>query len=163
MPLYCTTNAVEMLLPENVIVDSVANPAANPFNRNAETTTVTDIGFFISQASQEIDGALGTIYDVPFKRTIVGDAVDYPAPIPRICSVLAASLIYNQKLQGGDSQESQAQQKREDWAREQLRFIQNGQTHLPNQRMTRSNRFVRNTILNAPRNPAQGGKSEGSK
>ena len=162
MPLYCTTDAVGKLLPNNVIIEG-ENPDANPFDRSAENTTIDDIEFFIRQAAQEIDGALGTMYDVPFKKTIVGDAVDYPAPIPRICTVLAASLIYNQKLQGGDSEESQAQQKREDWAREQLVQIQNGQLRLPNQRATRSNRFVRNTILNAPRNPAQGGKSEGGK
>lgn len=160
MALYCTINDVGNLLPDNVIIEG-ENSDANPFDRNADNITVANIEFFIRQAAQEIDGNLGTIYDVPLKKTIVDDSVDYPTPIPRICAVLAAAIIYNQKLQGGDSEESQAQKERENWARAQLAFIQNGQLRLPNQRATRSNKFVRNTLLNAPRNPASGGKSEG--
>lgn len=162
MPLYCTTEAVGKLLPDNVIIEG-ENPDNNPFDRNAENTLIEDVEYFIKQAASEIDGTLGTIYDVPFKKTIVDDSLDYPAIISRLCAVLAAGLIYDQKLQGADSQSSDAQKKREDWAREELTLIQNGERRLQAQRATRSDRFVRNTIRNAPRNPAKDGKSDGTR
>jgi phage gp36-like protein len=121
-----------------------------------------DLDYFIQQASDEIDGALGTQYDVPLKKVNFDGEVNYPKPIQEITSILAASRIYEQPLQGTDRQLSEVVKERLKWAYDQLYKIQNGELRILGNRNTRGNRFIRSTILNVPSNPTKGGKSGGA-
>jgi len=155
---YCTTNDIKQYLPEGIVVEG-DNPSPDPMNPSPETLATVDIDFFNEQASAHIDGALNTQYDTPLKKTNQGGVVGYPYPIPSICALLASQMIWEQRLQGSDRQRSEAQKQREQWAYDELARIQNGERRLVGQRYTRAHRFVRGTLLNAPKNPAVEGKS----
>lgn len=156
---YCSDTDVKQYLPEGIVSEG-ENPTPNPMNPAPETLMDIDIDFFIQQACAHIDGALATQYDVPLVQTNIGGVVGYPVPIPSIAALLASQMIWEQRLQGADRQRSDSQKEREAWAHAELAKIQNGERLLLGQVSLRANRFMRNTLMNAPRNPAVGGKSE---
>jgi hypothetical protein len=158
---YCSVADVKQYLPQNIIIEG-QNPDPNPFNPAPETLPSVNIEFFIDQACIQIDSALASIYDVPLKQINFGGDVDYPPPIPAVSALLAAQMIWEQRLQGSDSQRSESQKEREKWAQNELTLIQNGERRLVGQRATRGNRYVRNTALDIPKNPVKDGKSQGS-
>jgi hypothetical protein len=158
---YCTVDNVKQYLPQNIIIEG-QNPDPNPFNPSPETLPSINIEFFIEQACIEIDSALATIYDVPLKKINFGGDVQYPPPVPSIAALLASQMIWEQRLQGTDSQRSESQKEREKWAHDELTMIQNGERRLMAQRATRGNRYVRNTALDIPKNPVKDGKSTGA-
>jgi hypothetical protein len=96
---YCTIEAVKQYLPPNVVTEG-ENPLPNFRNPAPETASNVNLGFFIQQASADIDANLATIYDVPLKQVNIGGEVSYPHPIPVICAILAAQMFYSQALQG---------------------------------------------------------------
>ena len=157
---YCTVADVKKYLPQNIITEG-QNPDPNPFNPSPETLPVVNIEFFIEQACIQIDSALSTIYDTPLKKINFGGDVHYPPPIPTIAALLASQMIWEQRLQGVDSQRSESQKERERWAYSELTLIQNGERRLVSQRATRGNRYIRNTALDIPKNPVKDGKSQG--
>lgn len=156
---YCDESDVKQYLPEGIVTQG-QNATPNPMNPSPESLTNVDIDFFIQQACAHIDGALATQYDVPLVKSNQGGDVGYPQPVPSIAALLAAQMIWEQRLQGADRQRSDSQKEREAWAHSELARIQNGERLLIGQVNLRANRFVRNTLMNAPRNPASGGKSD---
>ncbi len=158
---YCTTNDVKQYLPPNVVTEG-DNPIPNFRNPTPESASNIDLDFFIQQASAEIDANLATMYDVPLKQVNMGGDVSYPHPVPVICAILAAQMYYMQALQGAESQYSDAQKQRFDFAQNQLVRIQNGEIRLFGQRNLRGERFVRSTLRGMPVNPAEGKRSKGS-
>ena len=157
---YCMIADVEQYLPQNIVVEG-QNPDPNPYDPAPETLPITNIDFYVQQACMDIDSMLGTIYDIPLKKVNQGGDVQYPMPISQIAALLAAEMIYEQRLQGADRQHSEAQKDRYLWAHDELMAIQNGERRLIGQRNTRGSRFVRGTLPNVPRNPAEGGRSKG--
>ena len=158
---YCSTEDVKQYLPPNVVTEG-DNPTPNFRNPTPESAANVDLDFFIQQASADIDANLATQYDVPLKQVNIGGEVNYPHPIPVICAILAAQMYYMQALQGAESQYSDAQKQRFDFAQNQLVRIQNGEIRLFGQRNLRGERFVRSTIRGMPVNPAEGKRSKGS-
>ena len=158
---YCTTSDVKQYLPPNVVAEG-DNPTPNFRNPAPETATNIDLDFFIEQASSQIDANLSIQYDVPLKQMNLGGDLSYPHPIPVICAILAAQMYYMQALQGAESQYSDAQKQRFDFAQNQLVRIQNGEIRLFGQRNLRGERFVRSTLRGMPVNPAEGKRSKGS-
>ena len=156
---YCTIEAVKRYLPPNVVTEG-ENPVPNFRNPAPETASNLNLEFFIQQASADIDANLALIYDVPLKQINIGGEVAYPHPIPVICAILAAQLVYTQALQGADKQFAESQKERFDLAQNQLVRVQNGEIRLFGQRNTRGDRFVRAT-LRGPNNPRKDGKSTG--
>lgn len=159
--LYCSKEDVKKYLPPNVVVEGT-NPTPNFRNPTPESVFNIDLDYFITQASDEIDGSLATQYDVPLKKVNFDGEINYPKPIPEIAAILAAARIYEQKLQGADRQYSEAVKQRVTWSYDQLYKMQNGELRIYGNRNTRGDRFVRSTIRNVPRNPAEGGRSKGS-
>jgi phage gp36-like protein len=158
---YCSTEDVKQYLPPNVVTEG-DNPTPNFRNPTPESAANVDLDFFIQQASADIDANLATQYDVPLKQVNIGGEVNYPHPIPVICAILAAQMYYMQALQGAESQYSDAQKQRFDFAQNQLVRIQNGEIRLFGQRNLRGERFVRSTLRGMPVNPAEGKRSKGS-
>jgi len=158
--LYCSKEDVKKYLPPNIVVEGT-NPSPNYRNPNAESVMNIDLDYFVEQASDEIDGALATQYDVPLKKVNFDGEVSYPKPILEITAILAAARIFEQKLQGADRQYSESIKARTQWAYEQIYKIQNGEMRLYGNRNTRGDRFVRGTLRNVPKNPAVDGKSKG--
>jgi phage gp36-like protein len=159
--LYCTKEDVKKYLPPNITVEG-DNPTPNYRNPNPESVFNIDLDYFIEQASDEVDGSLGTQYDIPLKKVNFDGEINYPRPIPEIVAIFAASRIYEQKLQGADRQNSDAIKERTKWAYEQLYKLQNGELRIYGNRNTRGDRFVRSTIRNVPKNPAVDGRSKGN-
>ena len=159
--LYCSKEDVKQYLPPNIVVEG-SNPTPNYRNETPESVYNVNIDYFIQQASDEVDGALATQYDVPLKRINFDGEINYPKPIPEIVAILAAARIFEQKLQGADRQYSEAIKARVTYAYDQLYKFQNGELRIYGNRNTRGDRFVRSTIRPIPKNPAQGGKSGGS-
>lgn len=157
---YCTTQDVKQYLPPNVVTEG-DNPTPNFRNPTPESASNVNLDFFIKQASDQIDANLGTQYDVPLKQINLGGEVSYPHPIPVICAILAAQMYYMQALQGAESQYSEAQKVRFDFAQNELVRIQNGELRLFGQRNLRGDRFVRSTLRGMPVNPAEGKRSKG--
>lgn len=158
---YCTTTDVIQFLPPNIIVEgTVADP--DPYNPAPSTLATIDMDYFIVQSCSRIDSALSSIFDVPLKKINQGGLILYPAPITTIAAILAAQMIFEQRLQGADREKSDYQKEREEWAENELLMIQNGERRMIGQRSTRSSRFVRNTLWNIPKNPAEGGRSKGN-
>lgn len=155
---YCTEADVRQYLPPNVTTEG-DNPAPNYRNPSPETVSQQDIIYFIEWASMYVDSILGALFDVPFKRVNHGGEVDFPRPIKQITSIFAAQQIYAQKLQGADKNYSEAQSKREEFAKDLLRRIQNGEVHMMGQRGNHGDRYVRSSLRNSPRNPGVGNKS----
>ena len=158
---YCSTEDVKQYLPPNVVTEG-DNPTPNFRNPTPESAANVDLDFFIQQASADIDANLATQYDVPLKQVNIGGEVNYPHPIPVICAILAAQMYYMQALQGAESQYSDAQKQRFDFAQNQLVRIQNGEIRLFGQRNLRGERFVRSTLRGMPVNPAEDKRSKGS-
>jgi phage gp36-like protein len=158
--LYCSKEDVKKYLPPNIVVEGT-NPTPNYRNPNAESVFNIDIDFFVEQASDEIDGALSTQYDVPLKKVNFDGEISYPKPILEIAAILAAARIFEQKLQGADRQYSEAIKARVEWAYQQIYKIQNGELRIFGNRNTRGDRFVRGTLRGVPRNPAEGNRSKG--
>jgi hypothetical protein len=156
---YCSEDDVKQYLPEGIVTEG-QNATPNPMNPSPESLNDVDIEFFIQQACSHIDGALATQYDTPLVKSNQGGDVGYPLPIPSIAALLASQMIWEQRLQGADRQRSDSQKEREAWAHSELTRIQNGERLLVGQVNLRANRFVRNTLMNTPRNPASGGKSD---
>ena len=123
------------------------------------TVPLVNIDFFIQQASQRIDGMLRPIYEVPLKKINEGGVFNYPSPIPYVCSLLASQMIYEQKLQGTDRARSESQKEKEAGAMDTLVAIANGEIILDGIKM-RGQRFVRNTLYNAPKSPAESGRTK---
>lgn len=159
--LYCSIQDVKKYLPPNVVVEG-ENPTPDYRNPTPESVANIDINYFVQQASDEVDAALATQYDVPLKKVNFDGEILYPRPIPEIVAVFAATRIFEQKLQGVDRQYSEAMKVRSDWAYDQLAKIQNGELRIFANRNTRGDRFVRSTLRGVPRNPAVDGKSKGS-
>lgn len=159
--LYCTEADVRQYLPPNVTTEG-DNPAPNYRNPSPETVSQQEIIYFIEWASQYVDSILGALYDVPFKMMNHGGEIGYPNPVKQISAIFAAQQIYAQKLQGADKNFSDAQVKREDFAKDTLQRIQNGEIHLIGQRGNRGDRYVRSSLRNSPKNPAVDGKSNRS-
>lgn len=157
---YCTIADVKRFLPPNVVSQG-QNPIPNPLKENPETLTDDEIGEWIDYACQDIDSALGTIYDVPLKKINQGGDVGYPSPITQVCALLTSEMIYERRLQGADRQRSEAQKEREQGAHDDLAAIQNGERTLLGQRNTHGSRFQRATLQDAPRNPAEGRRTKG--
>ncbi len=158
---YCSTEDLKQYLPPNVVTEG-DNPTPNFRNPTPESAANVDLDFFIQQASADIDANLATQYDVPLKQVNIGGEVNYPHPIPVICAILAAQMYYMQALQGAESQYSDAQKQRFDFAKNQLVRSQNGEIRLFGQRNLRGERFVRSTLRGMPVNPAEGKRSKGS-
>lgn len=158
--MYCTIDDVKVYLPNNVIVEGT-NPVPNPMNPEPDSVTTVNIEFYVKAAAQRINACLRTIYDVPLKKINQGGTIQFPDPVPFINAVLAAQMIYEQKLQGADREKSESQKSREENAEKTLTAIQNGELLLDGQRFTRSSRFVSNTLYPVPKNPAVEGKSQG--
>lgn len=156
---YCTVQDVKEYLPPNVVSEGT-NPFPNPRNPAPETLTVATVNFYIQQACGHIDAALGSIYDVPLAKTNMGGDIKYPDPISEMAAVMAAALIFEQRLQGADRQRSELVEQRVKEFKADLNAIKNGEVVLWGQRRTRGSRFVRNTLYNAPLNPAEGGRSK---
>jgi phage gp36-like protein len=160
--LYCSKEDVKKYLPPNIVVEG-DNPSPNYRNPTPESVYNIDLDYFVEQASDEIDGALATQYDVPLKKVNFDGEVNYPKPIQEITSILSAARIYEQTLQGADRQMSDAIKERIKWAYDQLARLQNGELRIYGNRNTRGDRFVRSTIRNVPKNPAESGKSDRSR
>lgn len=158
---YCSVADVKQYLPQNIVVEG-QNPDPNPFNPSPETLPSINIDFFIEQACIQIDSALATIYDVPLKQINFGGEIGYPPPIRAVAALLTSQIIWEQRLQGTDSQRSESQKEREKWAQGELMLIQNGERRLMGQRATRGNRYIRNTALDIPKNPVKDGQSKGT-
>ena len=157
---YCSVSDVKQYLPPNVVTEG-DNPVPNFRNPTPESASNINIDFFIQQASADIDASLATIYDVPLKQINMGGDVSYPHPIPVICARLSAQMYYMQALQGSDSQYSEAQNVRFDFAQNQIGRIQNGEIRLFGQRNLRGDRFVRSTLRGISINPTEGKRSKG--
>lgn len=161
MRKYCSVDDVVQFLPPNIITeDQVTTP--NPLNPAPETLTNIDMEYYIEQASNRIDSALATIYDVPLKKINQGGDIVYPNPISVIAAILTSQMIFEQRLQGADRVRSESQKEREKWAENELLLIQNGERRLYGIRNTRGNRFIRGTLPGIPFNPAEGRRSKGS-
>jgi phage gp36-like protein len=158
--LYCSKEDVKKYLPPNIVVEG-DNPDPNYRNPTPESVFNIDLNYFVEQASDEVDGALATQYDVPLKKVNFDGEIRYPNPIPEIVAILSAARIYEQKLQGADKQMSDAIKERNKWAYDQLYKMQNGELRIYGNRNTRGSRFVRSPLQGAPRNPAEGGRSKG--
>lgn len=158
--LYCSKEDVKKYLPPNIVVEGT-NPTPNFRNPTAESVMNIDLDYFVEQASDEIDGALATQYDVPLKKVNFDGEIGYPRPILEITAILAAARIFEQKLQGADRQYSESIKARTLWAYDQIYKIQNGEMRLYGNRNTRGDRFTRSTLRNIPKNPAVDGKSKG--
>jgi hypothetical protein len=158
---YCTIDDVKNYLPPNILPEG-SNDDPNPLNPAPETINNIEIEYYIKQAANRIDSALATIYEVPLKVVNQGGELAYPHPISTIASILASQIIFEIRLQGADRVKSESQKDREDWAEKELLQVQNGEIRLIGQRNTRGNRFIRGTLPNIPRNPAEGGRSKGS-
>jgi len=158
---YCQESDVISYLPPNVTIQG-SNPNLNFRNPSPETVTDIKIDYFIQQACDLIDAALATQYDIPLIQKRIGGDKRFPPPIPEIAAIWAAQLIWSIPIQGADRQSSEEQKRRWEWAQMELAKIQNGEIRLIGQRNTRANRFVRNTLYNVPRNPAEGGRSKGN-
>ena len=157
---YCTADDVKEFLPPNIIPEGdVVTP--DPLNPAPATLLTVDVYYFIVQACSRIDAALSPIFDVPLKKVNQGGVVGFPSPIPTIAAILTSQMIFEQRLQGVDRTRSESQKEREKWAEGELLLIQNGERRLLGQRNTRGNRFVRGTLPNIPKNPAEGGRSKG--
>jgi hypothetical protein len=156
--LYCSKEDVKKYLPPNIVVEGT-NPSPDYRNPTAESVLNIDIDYFVEQASDEIDGALSTQYDVPLKKVNFDGEIGYPRPILEITAILAAARIFEQKLQGADRQYSESIKTRVEWAYQQLYKIQNGELRIFGNRNTRGDRFVRGTLRGISKNPAEGGKS----
>jgi hypothetical protein len=159
--LYCSKQDVKKYLPPNITIEG-DNPSPSYRNPAPQTVYNIDLDYFIQQVSDEVDGSLSTQYEVPLKKINFDGEISYPKPIPEIVAILAASRIYEQKLQGADRQLSESTKDRIKWAYDQLDRIQDGRLRIYGIRNTRGDRFVRGTIRNIPKNPAEGGKSRGS-
>ena len=108
---YCTIEDVTRYLPDNVRVEGT-NPLPDPFDREPETLLTINIQFYILQASSVIESALKSLYDVPFRLVNEGGVRTYPTPLPQINALLAAMMIYEQRLQGADRARSDSQKER---------------------------------------------------
>lgn len=159
---YCSTEDVKKYLPKNIVVEG-DNPQPDYRNPTPESVFGIDLGYFIEQASDEVDAALSTQYDVPLKKVNFDGEIGYPRPIQEVVAILAAARIFEQKLMGSDRQFSEAIKGRVELAYNQLYKMQNGELRIYGNRNTRGDRFVRSTIRNIPKNPAVDGKSGGSK
>jgi len=162
MAKYCTASDVQRYLPINIIVQG-DNSSPNPFNPEPESVTIDDIEDYIQDASDRIDGALSTIYDIPLKKINQGGIVAYPHAITNICAILTSQMLFERRLQGADRQRSESQKEREKWAESELMLIQNGERRLVGQRPTRGSRFVRGTLWDMPKNPSVAHKSDGQR
>jgi hypothetical protein len=159
---YCGVDDVTTFLPPNILVEGNVDNL-DPLNPAPYNISIEDIEFFIDKACIRIDAALATMYDVPLKHINQGGTVDFPSPIRVVAAILTSQMIFEQRLQGADRERSESQKQREKWAEDELLLVQNGERKLLGIRATRGNRFVRGTLPNVPRNPAQSGKSEGHK
>jgi len=158
--LYCSKEDVKKYLPPNVVVEG-DNPTPDYRNPTPQSVFNIDLDYFVQAASDEVDGALATQYDVPLKKVNFDGEVNYPNPITEIVAIFAAARIYEQKLQGADRQMSDAIKERNKWAYEQLYKLQNGELRIYGNRNTRGSRFVRSPLQGVPRNPAEGNRSKG--
>jgi phage gp36-like protein len=159
--LYCTETDVREYLPKNLTTEG-DNAQPSFRNPSPETVSQTEIIYFIEQASRYVDSILGALFDVPFKRTNQGGEIDFPRPIKLLTSIYAAQSLYAQRLQAADKQFSDAQKQREDFAKDLLRRVQNGEVRLIGQRGNKGDRFVRSSLRGAPKNPSVDGKSTGT-
>jgi len=159
--LYCSKEDVKKYLPPNIVVEG-DNPSPSYRNPTPESVFNIDLDYFIEQASDELDGALATQYDVPLKKVNFDGEVNYPRPVLEIVAILAASRIFEQKLQGADRQSSESIKDRTKWAYEQIYKLQNGELRIYGNRNTRGSRFVRSPLQGVPKNPARDGKSGGN-
>ena len=157
---YCSADDVKRYLPPNLVTQG-SNPVPNPRNPAPETVLTADIDSFIQDACDYIDAILGTMYDIPLQKSNQGGDRKYPPNIKRIAAIFSAHYIFCKPLQGADRQASDAHKEVYEKAMDELNSIQNGEMVLQGQRKTMSNRFIRNTLPNAPRNPAEGGRSKG--
>lgn len=160
--LYCSKEDTKKYLPPNIIIEG-ENPSPNYRNPTPQSVYNIDLDYFIEQASDELDAALATQYDVPLKKINFDGEVLYPKPVIEIVAILSAVRIYERVLQGSDKQMSEALIKRLEWTYNQMDRIQNGEIRLYGNRNTRGSRFVRSTIQNVPKNPTFGGESKGNK
>ncbi len=160
--LYCSVSDVKQYLPDNIIVEGT-NPTPSPRNPSPDSLKNTDMKFFIEQACDHIDASLGTMYDVPLQKVNVGGEVKYPGNIPAIAALFTADLIYRRRLKGADRQMSETIKDEIEWAKQEMQSLQNGERQLFGQRNTVGSRFVRGTLHNITRNPAEGGRSQGGK
>lgn len=156
--LYCSKEDVKKYLPPNINVEG-DNPTPNYLDPTPDSVFNIDIDYFIEQACDEIDAALATIYDVPLNKINFDGSIVYPKPIPELTAIFAAARIFEQRLQGAERQSSEVVKDRLKWAYDQLNQIQNGQRRLYGVRNTRGDRFIRQTLRNIPKNPAEGGRS----
>ena len=90
--LYCSKEDVKKYLPPNIVVEG-DNPSPNYRNPTAESVFNIDIDYFVQQASDEIDGALATQYDIPLKQVNFDGEIMYPRPIPEIVAILSAARL----------------------------------------------------------------------
>jgi hypothetical protein len=148
--LYCSKQDVKKYLPPNITIEG-DNPSPSYRNPAPQTVYNIDLDYFIQQVSDEVDGSLSTQYEVPLKKINFDGEISYPKPIPEIVAILAASRIYEQKLQGADRQLSESTKDRLKWAYDQLDRIQDGRLRIYGIRNTRGDRFVRSTIRNIPK------------
>ena len=158
--LYCSKEDVKKYLPPNIVVEG-DNPSPSYRNPTPESVFNIDLDYFIEQASDEVDGALATQYDVPLKKVNFDGHIAYPKPIIEIVAILAAARIFEQKLQGADRQSSDSIKDRNKWAYDQLYKLQNGELRIYGNRNTRGSRFVRSPLQGVPKNPSEGGRSKG--
>ncbi|MBS1722341.1 MAG: DUF1320 family protein [Armatimonadetes bacterium] len=161
MTQYCQIEDVKVYLPNNIVVEG-DNATPDPYNPEPANLTVINIEFFIQQATQRINALIRTVYDVPLKKINQGGTVAFPDPVPAVCAILAAQMVYEQKLMGAERETSEPQKRREEWAENMMTRLQNGEVVLEGQRRTRSSRFISNTLRGAPRNPAVEGRSKGN-
>lgn len=159
--LYCTDTDVKQYLPPNITSEG-DNPSPNFRNPQPETISKQDIIYYIEMASRYVDGMLGSIFNTPFKKVNHGGEIDFPRPIKQLTAIYATQQIYAQKLQGADRAFSEAQKNREDFAKDLLRRVENGEVHLIGQLGNRGDRFVRSSLRGSPKNPAADGKSSTS-
>lgn len=161
MRAYCTPDDVKQYLPKNLMIEGTTD-VTDYMNPSTPDVLTSDMDYFIQQASSQIDSALSTQYYTPFKKLNLGGEIGYPNPIPRICAMLTAALIYEQKLQGTDRAESEALKARKTEAMDLIYAIQNGELILHGATM-KGLRFVNQSLYNVPKNPAEGGRSKGNK
>jgi hypothetical protein len=158
---YASAEDVRKYLP-NAIVIQGENPTPNPRNPNPESLTLTDIEYYVEQSDAQINSILGAIYDTPFRKGNIGGEIKYPEPIVFISAVMAAWMIFQQRLSGADRTIGDFTERMYKIGMSRLDDILNGRIRLLDQDSYTAHRTIRSDLFPMPptpfKNPSDMGK-----
>lgn len=150
---YSEINDLKKYLPRSVLFegDTVAN---NPRAAAVSTLLIVDAGDFIALADEIIDAKLSSIFDVPLRKVNHGGQITYPPVIRNVSAMLAAHMIFQERLSGSEKMEGEFTNKLYNVAMQRLDNVANGEIRLRGQNSYTAHRTIKSDLFTRPPNPS---------